>query len=140
MNLKLVTTSSQLYGIFGEYYPLSGGDRICVTLEHAYSDGASWVPKLARGKTYTCKRGVWTLESGMKVHTFQVMEVPNFQGAPVTDLLAAHPGNWNSSSKGCVCVGLSVNLGMKMILESDTAFNQFKELQKDVDTFALLVV
>jgi hypothetical protein len=139
MNLKLVTTSSHLYGIFGEYYPLSGGDRICVTLEHAYAEGSIFVPKLARGKMYTCKRGVWTLESGRVVKTFQVMDVPDFQGAKVTDLLAGHPGNWNSSSKGCVCLGTDVNLGMKMILESDAAFDKFTELQKDVDTFELLV-
>lgn len=140
MNLKLITTSSQLYGIFGELYPLSGGDRLCITLEHAYAEGAAWVPKLQRNRMYTCKRGVWTLESGMVVHTFQVMDVPDFQGSPVKDLLAAHPGNWNSSSKGCICVGLEVNMGMKMIQDSLKAFENFQEIQKDVDTYTLSVV
>ncbi|CAM6004923.1 unnamed protein product [Sphagnum balticum] len=147
MNLKLVTTSSQLYGIFGEVYALSGGPRLWVSLEHAYADGGAWVPKLARGKTYTCRRGtgplpggLWKLESGMVIDTFEVMDVPSFQGAPVSDLLAFHPGNFNNSSRGCACIGMTANLGMKMIQESDIAFNQFLDMQKGLGQYELTVV
>lgn len=138
MNLTLKTDSVQLYGVFGRYLK-SNGEQLCVTLEHAYLINGVWRPKLQRGKIYTCERGVWTLESGRVVNTFQVMGVPNFNGTPVKDLLAGHPGNWNSSSKGCICTGVSVNIGMKMILDSDVAFKQFQDLQADVDTFQLNV-
>lgn len=145
MNLNLVTQSSQLYGIFSSYKD-TNGNQLLVTLEHAFAEGSIWVPKLARGQTYTCKRGtgplpggLWKLESGMVIDTFQVMDVPNFQGSPVTDLLAAHPGNWNRDSNGCICTGLSVNLGLKMIQYSEMAFKKFMELQGDNDTFQLSV-
>jgi hypothetical protein len=138
MNLTLVTDSAQLYGVFGRYLDPSG-NQVCVTLEHAYLINGVWTPKLKRGLTYTCQRGVWTLDSGMVVKTFQVMDVPNFNGAPVTDLLAAHPGNFNSSSKGCICTGISVNPGIKMILDSDVAFKHFQDIQADVDSFQLTI-
>jgi uncharacterized protein DUF5675 len=137
VNLRLTTQSSNLYGIIGKYADESGNE-LMLTLEHAYASGVnSWSPKLARGKTYTCKRGVWTLESGLVVKTFQVMDVPDFQGSPVRDLLAAHPGNYNTSSKGCVCVGTYMGVGC--ILDSDIAFEKFKTLQAGCDAFTLLV-
>lgn len=114
-----------------------------MTLEHAFvqPDG-SYLPKLANG-IYTCRKGtgplpggLWKLDSGLIVDTFQVMDVPPFMGAPVTDLLI-HPGNYNTSSKGCICVGMKVGIGM--IEDSVIAFNRLIALQAGLSEFTLTV-
>jgi uncharacterized protein DUF5675 len=143
MNLKLVTTKSALYGIEGEYYT-EQGQLLCVTLQHAFPDGkGGFVSKILPGRSYICKRGqgpingLWKLECGMIIDTFQVMDVPAFQGARVTNILAAHPGNYNTDSNGCILVGDSIGVGC--ILDSRNAFKKFMDLQAGVNQFILVV-
>lgn len=135
MNFTLSTNRSDLYGIFGK---LTSEDGLLslFSLEHAYKDGSIFVPKLSRGKTYTCQRGTHQLTDGIPFETFEILGVPDFQGIPVTGILV-HPGNYNSSSHGCICVGMS--LGVGCILESRHAFDAFMAIQEGIDTFLLTV-
>lgn len=123
-------------GIFGQL--TKDGYRICSTLEHAYNAGNDqWVAKLSAGE-YTCKRGLHKLE-GMdrQFEAFQVMDVPDFRGLPVTGILF-HIGNYNRDSAGCILVG-QVGTNPLMICESKGTFDSFMYSLKDTDTFTLTV-
>lgn len=133
MNFQLVREESSLYGVIGKLKPLSGDGPSFVTLEHAYADGMAFTAKLAPG-LYTCVRHP---PNRLHYETFMVTNVPPFQGAPVDGILI-HRGNYNKDSEGCILIGLEKATGC--ILESEKAFDQFMELQKDVDTFTLQVM
>jgi hypothetical protein len=134
MNLKLNRTQCSLYGIFGVLYD-ENMNSIAVTLEHAYVVGNAFVPKLAAG-TYTCKRGMHELKNGIQFQTFEIMNVPDFQGNPVTGILF-HVGNYNADSEGCILMGTTKLAGC--IVDSGVAFTRFINMQKDVDEFTLTV-
>jgi hypothetical protein len=133
MNFKLNTLSAGLYGVFGELVSEDGSAKFA-TLEHSYLVGASWLPKVARGKTYTCVR-YNSPDHGYPV--FVLQGVPPFQGAPVS-YIEIHIGNYCKDSEGCILLGLRKRSGM--IEDSRIAFDQFMEIQKDVDSFTLTVV
>lgn len=131
MNLKLVRGRAELYGIFGQLLD-ENGNVIAVTLEHAYSDGDAFVPKVAVG-TYTCTRHA---PNRLPYETFEIQNVPNFQGQTVTGILI-HVGNYNKDSVGCVLVGEYFGVGC--ILESKVAFEKLMALQEGVESFTLVV-
>lgn len=134
MDIKLTRTAYNLYGVLGELRDESD-TLICYTLEHAYAEGDSFVPKLASG-TYTCQRGIHKLSNLNPFEAFEVMDVPWFQGAPVSGILF-HVGNYNKDSEGCVLLGMQRGVGC--ILESREAFEKFMSLQEGVDSFTLTV-
>jgi hypothetical protein len=133
MNFTLTTKASSLYGIISDFVSDDQSMKL-VTLEHAYPVDATFVPKLARGKTYTCIKGIHRLSHGGPITAFEVMDVPVFQGKPVTGLLCGH----NGDSEGCVLLG-SI-LGTGCILESSVAFHEFMGLQSNVEQYTLKVV
>ncbi len=148
MDLTLQRSVRGSDGIFGT---LVNADETfsCITLEHPYEIppeyqmNGGWTPKLAAG-TYTCKRSMHQLE-GMPApfETFQVMNVPDFQGQPVTNILL-HVGNFCEDSHGCILLGRRIaprdlpETG-NMITSSKNTFLAFMDLQKGVDSFTLTV-
>jgi hypothetical protein len=132
MNLFLTRKVFALYGITGEIRN-SAGVLLWVTLEHAYlQPNGSYLPKVAPGG-YNCVRHP---PERLPYETFMLENVPPFMGAPVSGILL-HVGNYNNDSKGCLLLGMQ--LGTGCILDSRDAFEQFMELQKNVDSFALMV-
>ncbi len=134
MNFTLVRTSSGLYGIMGRLVSYDGTMDL-FTLEHAFSEGGAFVAKLATG-IYTCKKGIHKLDHGGPITAFEVVDVPPFQGKPVSRILL-HVGNYNKDSDGCVLLGAQMGTGC--ILESEKAFTAFMEKLADVDEFILTV-
>lgn len=132
MNFSIKRTQYGLYGVFGELKSEDGKTNL-YTLEHGYKIGNDWFPKVAAG-TYTCKR-YDSPDHGYEV--FVLEGVPPFQGAPVT-FIEIHIGNHTSDSEGCILVGCSRGAGI--ILDSRIAFENFMEVQKDVDSFTLTIV
>ena len=128
MDAKLTRKSASLYGVLGEL--VIGGVKFA-TLEHAYSEGAAFVPKLAAG-TYNCVRRV----SPKHGEIFMVANPPEFEGRPVT-YIEIHIGNYNSDSEGCILLGEKQGLGC--ILESRPAFDAFMALQAGLNAFTLVV-
>ncbi len=134
MDLVLRRNSFTEFGIFGTIFDPQN-NIICVTLEHAYlttvNGNQSYQPKLPVG-TYQCVRGMHILE-GMSApfEAFEITGVPNHTG------VLFHIGNYNRDSAMCVLLGTE-NVGV-MITKSVDAFNAFMNLQKDVDTFTLVV-
>lgn len=133
MNCQLVTQSSALYGIIGELQSLSG-EKLFVTLEHAYAEGAAWVPKLARGQMYDCVR---RMSPRLGYEVFCIQNAPAFQGVPVS-FIEIHKGNYNSNSEGCILLGMAVGTGM--IEDSGVAFDKFMAMQSGIDVFQLKVI
>lgn len=73
----------------------------------------------------------------MKSERFQVMNVPDFMGMPVTDLLL-HNGSFPQvDSKGCELLGRFSNGAM--ILDSKDFMAKFMGLQAGVNQFKLTV-
>ena len=139
MDFSLNTTDQRSDGIFGQIVD-DQGNVIAYTLEHAYPDGSGgWVPKLARGQTYTCQRSQHRLE-GMSAPfiTFQVMDVPDFQGASVTNILI-HWGNYDRDSEGCILVGANEVFDgtEEMVTNSKVTWEKLMSLQDGVDQFQL---
>lgn len=132
MNLTLARKTFGLYGILGELRDESN-NLVCYTLEHAYPQNGSFVPKVAIG-TYTCVRHP---PARLRYETFELQNVPPFENNPVTGILI-HILNYNNQSEGCIGVGLE--LGTGAILHSQDAFNRLMEVQKDVDSFTLVVM
>ncbi len=126
MDMQLFTVDCKETGISGD---LAGEGLLLVTLEHAYPDGRGWAAKLPPG-TYTCVRGQHQLHSG-PIETFEVTGVPGHTG------ILFHIGNTQADSEGCILLGL--RRGGDSIYESRKAFAQFMELQKDCDSFTLVV-
>ena len=141
MNITIENKDFENDGIYGI---LTGDNFQCHVLSHAYDSGngnGSYIPKVAPG-TYTCKRSLHRLH-GMDhdFETFEVMNVPDFQGKPVTGILF-HAGNYNKDSEGCFLLGKQVTFGPNgghMITESKVTFEKFMALQAGVNTFTLTV-
>lgn len=131
MNLTLKRQKYCLYGIFGEITDESG-KHFCYTLEHAYSVGDLWTPKVAAG-VYTCLRHD---PNRLPYVTFELQNVPPFEGCSVDGILL-HVLNYNNQSEGCIGVGQE--LSATCILESQKAFDALMELQKDVESFTLTI-
>lgn len=131
MNFHLIRDRTSLYGIFGSFYD-EQNNIVAMTLEHAYSEGAAFVPKLASG-TYTCVRH---LPNKLHYVTFMVTGVPDFQGNKVDGILI-HIGNYNNDSEGCILLGESATA--TCILGSRDAFNSFMAIQEGLDEFILIV-
>ncbi len=131
MDCALVRTDFRADGIFSELREPSG-DLIAITLDHAYPDGlGAWVPKLVDG-TYVCKRRL-SPEFGYEL--FQIMDVPD------CTYIEIHIGNFQSDSKGCVCLGMGLGKmgAQQMLTSSRAAFNKFMALQNGCDEFQLTV-
>ena len=129
------TTDYRADGIFSEFY--QDDELFCRTLEHAYPNDGSYVPKLPRGATYTCVRGMHTLEhynGGKPFETFEITNVPGRTG------ILFHPGNTNKDSDGCVCTGMTlISDKTWMIQRSQDAFSRFMSAMSGVDEFQLRV-
>jgi hypothetical protein len=125
-------------GIFGRLLDESGG-LVAHTLEHAYPDGkGNWLPKVA-ADIYTCLRHA---PNRLPYVTFELQNVPDFQGKPVSGILI-HVLNFNHESQGCIGLGESISFiarGEEMLVNSKKAFEKFMALQKDVDSFNLVIV
>jgi len=140
MDLTLKREENRADGIFSTCTD-TNGNTVAHCLEHAYDDGnGGWMPKLANG-TYTCKRSMHQL-AGMtsQFETFQVMDVPDFQGNPVTNILF-HSGNWQKDSSGCCLVGAGIAQSPQgqMITNSKITWQALMDLQTGLDTFQLTV-
>lgn len=142
MNVKLLRTDYNEFGIFGELSDESG-NKFAVTLEHAYPETKAlpkefilYSPKIAAG-TYICKRHA---PNRLPYETFELQNVPNFQDHHVDGVLI-HIGNYNKDSIGCILLGkskLKLDRGM-MITGSKETFQKFMDLQKDVSEFTLTI-
>ena len=135
MNCKLTRLKYLKDGIFGELSDESG-NQIAVTCEHMYVNGTTMTAKVAPG-TYTCIRHA---PNRLPYETFEIQNVPDFQGKPVTGILL-HIGNYNSDSDGCILLGENIEdtLGhvSKMVSNSKITFEKFMELQQGVESFTL---
>lgn len=142
MNLKLTRTSFDPDGVFGLLVDESGAE-VCKTLEHAFPvvsvDLTSFEPKVAAG-TYTCLRHA---PNRLPYETWELQNVPNFQGNPVTAILI-HVGNYNRDSDGCILVGRNIvpNPDVpseNMITSSQNTFNKIRDLTAGLTSFTLVV-
>lgn len=139
MNLTLKRKQYRADGIFGELYD-EAGNKIAVTLEHAYAvtsrdPDKAFAPKIPLGE-YLCVRGEHRLES--MDHNFTTFEITGVEGH---DNILFHWGNYNHDSSGCVLLGqrvVSTEDGF-MITKSRVTFAEFMELQASVDHFVLEV-
>lgn len=132
----LRTTDCRLDGIFSELYKAK--DIFMVTLEHAYPNQASWAPKIPRGATYTCRRGLHSLDhynQGMPFETFEILGIPGHTG------LLFHPGNWNKDSNGCVLTGRYIRHDAAgwWVTQSVAAYSSFMADLMGQDEFQLRV-
>lgn len=139
MNFTLKRTDHNHDGIFGQLTD-ELGSFIAVTLEHAYDshngDG-SYVPKVASG-SYKCVRHA---PNRLPYETFELENVPDFQGKKVTGVLI-HVGNFNQDSDGCILIGAHRTAGpngSEMIALSRSTFTKFMNIVKDIDQFTLTV-
>ena len=141
MNLTLTRTAYRSDGIFG-MLTKDDGTELAVTLEHAFPGTqamAAFVPKVAAG-VYTCIRHA---PNRLPYVTFELQNVPDFQGKSVTGILI-HILNYNADSDGCVGVGRRIvpsdkNPSEQMITSSENTFNMIMDLQRGVDEFQLTV-
>jgi hypothetical protein len=133
VNLKLERMKYLKEGVFGHILDESG-NQIAVTLEHSYVNGTTITAKVAPG-TYTCLRHT---PNRLPYETFELQNVPDFQGKPVTGILL-HIGNYNSDSDGCILLGTDIAYATSpvMIDNSKIAFEKFMELQAGVNSFTL---
>ena len=133
----LSTTNARADGIFSELYYDS--DLFAVTLEHAYvqPDG-TWLPKLPRGDTYTCVRGMHSLEHwnmGRPFECFEVTGVPGHTG------ILFHVGNKNDDSDGCILLAktLITTTPQWIIQTSLVTFEKFMAQLEGINEFDLEV-
>ena len=115
-------------GIFGQ---LTGYGFTAYTIERNYNGYA----KLPPGK-YTCVRHA---PNRLPYETFMVLNVPDFEGEPVTWLLI-HIANYQKDVIGCIGIGKGLDLSQNMITESKDAFDELMLLQSSFDSFTLMVV
>lgn len=130
----LQTTDERPDGIFGVLYLNS--ERFCATLEHAFENASgNFFPKLPRGYTYTCVRGMHQLEHGPPFETFEITGVPGHSG------ILFHVGNYNRDSDGCCLLGESIctDSGDWWVNHSIATFKRFMAANADVDEFDLEV-
>lgn len=130
MNIILNRQEFRSDGIFG--FILDSNYKFLFTcLEHSYD----CLPKLPKGK-YSCVRGLHKLHDGIEFEAFEVMDVPNHTG------ILFHIGNYNEDSEGCILLGVGfgqTSSNGKMITGSKQALKAFMELQKELDSFTLIV-
>lgn len=110
-----------------------------MTLEHAYREGDSWVPKLYPGE-FLCVRGPHRLHGMTQdFETFEVTGVEGHKG------ILFHWGNFNDHSEGCILTGDAIaeySAGAareEMVTNSRAAFSRFMKIQEGVDHFTLRV-
>lgn len=136
MDVTQVLKQYRKDGIFGELYDKLGS-FICYTLEHAYNVGSDdepkWSPKIALG-VYRCVLGTHKLHNGVPFRAFEIMDVPDFMGKPVTGCLF-HIGNKDEDSEGCILTGEKEVIagGIEIIVHSKDAFDKFMAIQKFSD-------
>lgn len=116
---------------------VSPEELLAVTLERAYPNSGtnSFQPKVPPG-TYTCVRGLHQLEHmNAPFQTFEVTGVTGHTG------ILFHVGNTQNDSIGCILLGSSMHWDghTELILNSKVAFNRFMALQKDQNSFQLVV-
>jgi Family of unknown function (DUF5675) len=99
----------------------------CETLEHAYSDGSNFIPKIPIGN-YTCQR---YLSPKFGYEVFRLINVPEH------DFIEIHKGNTNVDSDGCILLGEARDGGT--ILYSKFAFDSFMNFLSSIDEFTLSV-
>ena len=132
MTWMLHTDDTRPDGVFSTLY--QNDEKFAVTLEHTFeqADGA-YAPKLPRGVTYKCVRGMHQLEHGPRFETFEVTGVPGHSG------ILLHRGNFNKDSNGCVLLGSAVHRenGQWWVDESQVTFARFMAAVADVDEFDL---
>lgn len=135
MDWLLRTIAYRPDGVFSELY--NGADLFCSTLEHAYQNEVAWIPKIPRGATYTCKRGMHNLvtyNKGLPFETFEVTGVAGHTG------ILFHPGNFNRDSSGCILVGKELKQGVEWwITHSKDQFASFMKTLEGIDEFSLRV-
>jgi hypothetical protein len=130
MDLTLVRMEMDENGIFSELR-LPSGRVIAITAEHAYDSK----PKLYDG-TFKCVRGTHKLHNGVPFSTFEITGVDGHSG------ILFHKGNWPQiDSDGCVLVGNGKAPSSQgpMVTASKVAFEEFLEIQKDINEFILTV-
>lgn len=140
MDLTLTRNQYIASGIFGQLAD-EDGNIIAYTCEHAYDDGnGGWIPKVAAG-SYVCQRGQHQLASMSSPFTaFQLMDVPDFQGNSVNNILI-HMGNFDKDSEGCILIGQAIagTGSSEMVTNSVATFNKFMALQSGIDQFNLTI-
>jgi hypothetical protein len=136
MNMTLRRNEYLSDGIFG-LLQSEDGQFQCHTIERSYLVNGNWMPKLAPG-IYTCRRRD-SPHFGYSV--FQVMNVPDFQGVPVT-YIEIHISNVEANVDGCIGVGETRGTlnGQDAVLQSGQAFHNFMAAQSGIDTFPLTVL
>jgi hypothetical protein len=134
MNLILDRNKYLKEGVLGTLHNAETGEQIAVTMEHSYVNGTTITAKVAPG-TYTCVRHA---PNRLPYETFELQNVPDFQGKPVTGILI-HIGNYNKDSDGCILLGLDAPPldNPPMVIDSQRAFKSFMELQQGVNSFTL---
>jgi Family of unknown function (DUF5675) len=131
MNIKLVRNKYTKDGVFGTIFG-EDGQQIAVSLEHSYLYGTTLTAKVKHGE-YTCLRHA---PNRLPYETFELENVPDFQGKPVTGVLI-HCGNFDKNSEGCILVGETVS--GTMITNSKITFKTLMDLQIGVDSFTLTI-
>ncbi len=132
MDCIIRRTSFTPGGVFSNLFDAKN-NLIGVTGTHSYG----LLPKLADGQ-YVCRRGMFRLEHELKPsERFQVLDVPDFQGAKVTGLLF-HNGNFPQvESKGCELLGKQIQ--GSVVLHSVDMCEAFMALQAGLNEFGLTV-
>ncbi len=138
MNLILQRIGNYADGILGHLTDENGLGYGC-TMEHAYQavDGLDYLPKVAAG-VYKCVRHA---PNRLPYETFELQNVPDFQGKPVTGILI-HIGNYNTDSDGCILVGSGLvveSSGVHMLLHSKNTFELIMDTQKGLNEFTLTI-
>lgn len=133
--MKLVNKEFREDGIFGELLD-DNGNRIAVTLTHAYLQPDGTYGSKTPNGTYTCKRGMHRLHS--MTHDFETFEITN---VPNHTNILFHVGNFNRDSEGCFLLGETVVTSpvdkVQVISDSKKAFEVFMDKLVGVGEFQL---
>lgn len=134
--MKLINKQFREDGVFG-VLQTDDGEELGVTLTHSYNG----MSKTANG-TYTCKRGKHRLHGMTEdFETFEITNVPDFDGKPVTGILF-HWGNFNRDSEGCFLLGDAVVTspkGVQAVADSRLTFKKFMDKMVGIDEFDLVI-
>lgn len=120
-------------GIFSDLLDATG-NKVAVTLEHAYLSEFGYDPKIPSG-TYLCVRGTHALKNGVPFETFEVTGVAGHTG------ILFHCGNFDNDSEGCVLVGdaIAETGSVERITNSRDTFDKLKTLWNGLSSFHLTV-